>query len=150
MTRDDLDAIIDGRTDREILAATIWAEARNQGTIGMAAVASVIGNRFNAGVKRYGVSWRGVCLWPWQFSCWNVYKDGTRDANLKLILRGPTGPEWHQAVAIADLATLALLGDPTGGATHYHTEAVSPNWKDSPQMRFLRKIGDHMFYFEVT
>jgi N-acetylmuramoyl-L-alanine amidase len=150
MTREDLDQIIDGRTDREVVAATIWAESRDQGSIGMAAVASVIGNRLASGVKRYGVTWRGVCLRNRQFSCWNVYADGSRDPNLARILRGPTGPEWHQALLLADLAMNDLLKDPTGGATHYHTEAVSPSWKDSPKMRLLKQIGDHVFYFEVA
>lgn len=148
MTREDLMAVLDDRTDLEIVSATVWAEARNQGVIGMAAVAATIGNRVKAATW-YGADWRGVCLRKWQFSCWNVYQDGTRDANLNLILHGPTGKEWDQAQAIAEIAMAGLLGDPTGGATHYHTEEVSPTWAGSPKMIALKKIGAHSFYYEA-
>ena len=149
MTRDELFEVTQQKTDREIVAATIWAEARGEGIVGMAAVAAVIQNRADGIYKRYGSTYRNVCLKPWQFSCWNIYKDGTKDPNLDLILRGPTGNRWHYAQAITDLVFEKLMGDPTGGATHYHTPDVNPSWASSPQMRFLRQIGNHKFYFEV-
>jgi N-acetylmuramoyl-L-alanine amidase len=149
MTRDDLLQIVHARPEADIVAATIWAEARGDGVRGMAAVAAVIGNRRRNTPPRYGAGWVGVCLRRWQFSCWNIYDDGRRDLNLDLILNGPDGARWHQAQALAELIMADLLRDPTEGATHYHTPAVSPRWKDSPQMRFLRQIGDHVFYYEV-
>lgn len=149
MTRDDLMQIVHARPVSEIVAATIWAEARGEGVRGMAAVASVIGNRRRHTPPRYGAGWVGVCLRRWQFSCWNVYDDGRRDANLDAIIRGPEGARWHQAQALADLVMDDLLRDETGGATHYHTLSVAPYWKDSPQMRFCRQIGAHLFYHEL-
>jgi len=148
MTRNDLLQILGGRDPKEIVAATIWAEARNQGVVGMAAVACVIRNRLMAATW-YGKSWPGVCLNPWQFSCWNVYKDGSKDPNLDRILHGPTGCEWHQALCLAELAMEGHIKDPTDGATHYHTLDVSPSWAGDPRMVYLATIKDHRFYMEV-
>jgi len=149
MTRADLLEVARQRSEKDIFAATVWAEARGEGIVGMAAVAAVIRNRLEGIYKRYGTTWAHVCLKPWQFSCWNIYDDGRRDPNLDLILHGPTGNRWHYAQAITELTMDHLLGDPTGGATHYHTVAIHPYWADSPQMRFLKQIGNHKFYFEA-
>lgn len=148
MTRNDLLQILRERDPEEIVAATVWAEARNQGAVGMAAVACVIRNRLLAATW-YGKSWSGVCLKQWQFSCWNVYKDGSKDPNLDMILRGPTGKYWNQALCLAEIVMADLLKDPTDGATHYHTLDVSPSWAGDPRMVYLRTIKDHRFYMEV-
>ena len=151
MTREELIEIVAGRPEVEILAATAWAEARNQGVVGMAAVASTVKNRKEARIRRYGSTWAGVCTRDRQFSCWNIYDDGRQDPNLSLILNGPSGAEWYQALAIAELAMKNLLVDVTGGATHYFVATMKnpPAWAKSPQMRHLRDIGAHRFYFEV-
>jgi len=60
-------------TDHEldILAKTLWGEARGEGREGLIAVAWVIKNRAdNPGW--WGKSIELVCLKPYQFSCWNA------------------------------------------------------------------------------
>lgn len=72
--------------DTDILARTIYGEARGESISGQEAIASVILNRV-AFAKRRGRYWwgntiAGVCLAPWQFSCWNE-----NDPNRKIIER---------------------------------------------------------------
>lgn len=45
-----------------------------------------------------------------------------------------------------DIATAVMAGlpDPTNGATHYHTQAVSPDWKINKI--HTATIGNHIFY----
>lgn len=59
--------------DRDILARTLWGEARGEGLAGQIAVAWTIRNRVNdlkTGPWR-GEGYSGVCQKPYQFSCWN-------------------------------------------------------------------------------
>ena len=60
----------------EVLARTLYGEARGEGLPGIEAVACVILNRV-AFAKARGRYWWGntvsqVCLKPGQFSCWNA------------------------------------------------------------------------------
>jgi N-acetylmuramoyl-L-alanine amidase len=64
-------------SDIDILARTIYGEARGEKIGGMEAVASVVINRVKRAEKKNGRYWwgnsvRDVCLKKWQFSCWNV------------------------------------------------------------------------------
>ena len=54
--------------DIEVLARTLWGEARNQGPYGMQAVGEVIANR--VADQRWPSTFAGVCQQPKQFSCW--------------------------------------------------------------------------------
>ena len=53
-----------------VMALTMAAEARSDGPAGMGAVGCVIRNRVEH-PGWWGRDWLGVCLAPWQFSCWN-------------------------------------------------------------------------------
>ncbi|MDY6408142.1 MAG: cell wall hydrolase [Pseudomonadota bacterium] len=67
-------------SETEILAKTLYGEARGEGISGLEAVANVILNR----VKHpcwWGKSIQEVCLKPMQFSCWN-----TDDPNRKKLM----------------------------------------------------------------
>ena len=59
--------------DRDILARTLWGEARGEGPAGQIAVAWTIRNRVFDGKEKswWGEGYAGVCQKPWQFSCWN-------------------------------------------------------------------------------
>jgi hypothetical protein len=59
--------------DRDILARTIFGEARGEGVAGQIAVAWTIRNRVNDGKDKswWGEGYAGVCQKPYQFSCWN-------------------------------------------------------------------------------
>ncbi len=59
--------------DRDILARTLWGEARGEGTAGQIAVARTIRNRVFDGKTNswWGEGYAGECQKPYQFSCWN-------------------------------------------------------------------------------
>ena len=59
--------------DRDILARTLWGEARGEGPAGQVAVAWTIRNRVFDGKTNswWGEGYAGVCQKPYQFSCRN-------------------------------------------------------------------------------
>jgi N-acetylmuramoyl-L-alanine amidase len=131
--------------DIDILARTLWGEARNEGTKGMEAVACVVLNRVEIAKKNGGKYWWGntvidVCQKPFQFSCWNM-----RDPNrAKLIAVTDKNIHFATALRIARRAISGVLHDYTCGATHYHTAAVSPKWAQGVVPDVI--IGHHIFY----
>ena len=112
----------------DILARTIYGEARGETVRGKEAVASVIVNRMRRARARGGYWWgdsiEQVCLKPWQFSCWNE-----NDPNRKKIEAVEPGHRvFDTCLRIARRAVSGSLKDPTGGATHYHTLDANPPW----------------------
>ena len=128
----------------DVLARTLWGEARGEGSTGMEAVASVILNRVDVAKQRNGYWWGNtiiqVCQKPYQFSCWNK-----QDPNFKK-LSSVTEDDMHFATAlrVARRAVLGFIKDATGGATHYHTLAISPYW--AKDQKPTARIGHHVFY----
>ena len=124
--------------DVDILARTLWGEARGETARGRHAVANVIMNRVSD--RRWPNSAAAVCLQPWQFS---MSKAG--DPNRALA--GAVTPEgsaiFRECVDLAKLAVAGDLPDITGGANHYHTKAVDPDWNRN--MRRTAEIGAHIF-----
>ena len=59
--------------DRDILARTLWGEARGESLAGQIAVAWTIRNRVKDGKDKswWGEGYASVCQKPYQFSCWN-------------------------------------------------------------------------------
>lgn len=120
--------------DQDILARTIWGEARGQGRAAMENVASVIMNRYRA--RRAGkgyASWgpvRGtiaqICQANYQFSCWNA----TDPNRSKCIAVNTTDAAFKIALEIAGAAIAGTLEDRTGGADHYFASGMValPNW----------------------
>ena len=128
----------------DIMARTIYGEARGETVRGKEAVAATIINRVNFAKKRGGYWWGDsidrVCRKPFQFSCWN---DG--DVNLKKIMAVKSGHRvFDSCLRIARRAVGGALEDPTGGATHYHHVDVSPPW--SRGRAPVAEIGKHLFY----
>lgn len=128
----------------EVLARTLWGEARNQGSAGMQAVAAVILNRV-ATARRLGGYWWGntilqVCHKPYQFSCWNK-----TDPNYRRLL-AVTEADLYFATAlrIARRARLGFIVDPTYGADHYHARHILPEWAKGRCPTNI--IGQHVFY----
>lgn len=135
------------KRDVDILARTLFGEARGETVRGKEAVACVIINRVNR-AKAHGGYWWGstveqVCLKPWQFSCWNE-----NDPNRAKILEVQPGHRvFDTCLRIARRAVSGCLEDPTRGATHYHTKHVTPPWsKGRPA---CAEIGHHFFYNNV-
>ena len=123
----------------DILARTLWGEARGEGTIGMQAVANVIINRA-ANPSWWGSNIMQVCRRPYQFSCWN---DG--DPN-RSQLKSVTEKDLYFATAlrIACRAAYGALEDITNGADHYHAAGITPGWAKGQTP--VAVIGNHIFY----
>jgi spore germination cell wall hydrolase CwlJ-like protein len=128
----------------DVLARTLWGEARGEGPQGMEAVAGVILNRVKVAESKGGYWWGGdiisVCQKPYQFSCWN-----RSDANYRQ-LQAITEKDIQYAtcVRIARRAVAGALSDITHGATHYHTTSVNPDWAAGQTPSAT--IGHHIFY----
>jgi len=133
--------------DAELMARTMWGEARNQKAIGMIAVAAVIQNRLLDG--RFGKSLKGVMLKRWAFSCFNH-----NDPNLAKLVEGPTGKAMDLCRCLATAQLWGgLIGDPTGKATHYFNPGVcdpleSGAWRPE-LMEYCCTIKSHVFYREL-
>jgi len=129
--------------EADVLARTLWGEARGEGEAGMQAVAAVIVNR----ARRPGWWGRGisaVCLQPWQFSCWNE-GDPNRAALSQV---DADDPAFRSALRIARLALAGVLPDPTMGATHYHALGMQPRWAAGHAP--AATIGRHVFYNSIA
>ena len=128
----------------DVLARTIWGEARNQGAEGMQAVANVVINRVEHAQKK-GSFWWGnniiqVCQKPYQFSCWNKGDPNFR----KLQSVDENDLYFASAVRMARRAIIDVLPDVTNGATHYHTKEILPYWAKGKTP--CAEIGAHIFY----
>lgn len=132
--------------DLDIMARTLWGEARGEGYRGMKAVANVIMNRYASNNWPDNVA--DVCLQPFQFSAWL-----DSDPNKALMERVTTdNPDFRTALGIARLALTRQLADITGGADHYLNIPVTrqirgdgtlPDWVDVN--RKTAEIGVHTF-----
>jgi len=129
----------------DMVARTIYGEARGAGREGMQAVANVIKNRVDA-KSWMGKSFLDVVFKDYQFSAWNE-GDPNR---VKMLAVNDSDPAFAQAREIATAAILGDLEDITGGALHYHTTGVNPPWATSPGATVSARIGTHIFYTGVA
>lgn len=135
----------------ELLALTIWGEARGEPIEGQVAVANVIKNRVSDGSDYYD-----VILKAKQFSCWN-----SDDKNYpKLIEMGNEilryGASVHrnnmafmQCYVIADLIRHDLAVDNTKGARNYLAISTfrspeRPSWSAHPTN--ITALGNQVFF----
>lgn len=136
--------------DKQLLALTIYGEARGEGRDGMIAVGSVILER----VEHRG--WDGdtmqeVCLMPWQFSCFLP-----TDPNFIAlrIMAVSFAAQYQRSKSVQDCYAVASgLLDGTIARTpeiaahqvcQYCTVAASPDWKK--KMKLVATVGHHEFY----
>ena len=129
-----------------IIARTLYAEARNDGKTGMTAVASVIYNRANKDKTLF----TSACLKSKQFSCWNKFtKEEADPKNFKVKIpssvKGNAKNEklWKEAMAIAaDMLADAFI--PTTDANMYYApKKCSPKW--AKELTDTVMIGSHKF-----
>jgi N-acetylmuramoyl-L-alanine amidase len=134
--------------DRDILARTLWGEARGESLAGQVAVAWTIRNRVNDGKAKswWGEGYAGVCLKPYQFSCWN--RGDPNYASLSGARRIPFR-ELAQAHIAADQVIDGKVSDPTDGATHYYAISMlkPPTWIKGAQETL--RLGYHVFFKNV-
>lgn len=134
--------------DRDILARTLWGEARGESLAGQIAVAWTIRNRVNDGKTKswWGEGYTGVCQKPYQFSCWNK-----NDPNYAYLSGAKPIPfrEFAQAQIAADQVMSGKVPDPTGGATHYYATTMQkpPIWEKGAKQTL--QLGRHIFFKDV-
>jgi spore germination cell wall hydrolase CwlJ-like protein len=127
-----------GGAEWQCLSEALYFEARGETVKGMFAVAEVIMNRVDSarfpssvcGVINQGTGKRYQCQFT--YTC-----DGQAE----------TIGEPAAFARVGKVARLVLDGaapQVTGGATHYHTTAVRPNW--SRTYTRTARIGVHVFY----
>ncbi|MFT3803257.1 MAG: cell wall hydrolase [Burkholderiaceae bacterium] len=145
----------DDRRAREArtLARTMYGEARGEGSRGLEAVAHVVLNRVDAR-RWWGTDVIGVCLKPWQFSCWNA-ADPNRSKLHALSAEDPVyARAFEAAVRLLELQDRdhgrRLRTDPTEGATHYYAPALvkRPAWAEGRTP--CARIGRHDFFRDVA
>lgn len=123
----------------EVMAKTIYGEARGECYDGRVAVAHVILNRAQ-NPRWWGDGVVDVCLKAKQFSCWND-DDPNRDKLDELTVSDSV---FMECCSVAALALGGVTKDPTDDADHYHTHSVAPFWSigQTPTV----EIGNHYFY----
>lgn len=118
--------------EQQIIALTLLAEARGEGTEGMEAVAMVIKQRM-ANRKQTASQ---VCLAPKQFSCWN----GKTSDDLQHLWQSPAAPDAIKVVRRFDKLDPAVIGY----ADHYCTVNIKPFWAIVQVPVVV--VGNHTFY----
>lgn len=133
-------------SEREVVACTLWGEARNQGAEGMRAVACVIANRLRTRYRNCTTA-QAVCLDPFQFSCW--LKNDPNQPRMLALARAPDGP-YRQALAIADELLARNLNDISRSARHYYALSMRqpPTWARGKTPCIV--IGEHKFFNDVA
>lgn len=128
----------------DVLARTIFGEARGEPVSGMEAVACVVLNRVKIAESKGRYWWGngiiGVCQKPYQFSCWNRSDPSYQN----LINVKSDNIHFATSLRIARRAVIGVLKDITKGATHYHADYVEPYWSIGEKP--VIKIGRHLFY----
>lgn len=131
--------------DLEVMARTIYGEARGESYEGKLAVAHVIINRSK--LPGYGgPTIAGVCKKPWQFSCWN------ENDPMRPKLLAASVEQMGPCILAAIDALRNEVVDPTNGATHYLNPEMTrkirhgslPEWAD--EKKITVKLGRHWFY----
>jgi hypothetical protein len=133
--------------DVDIVARTIYGEARGESEEGQIAVGFVAFNRSEdaqkTGRRQFGDgSPASACLQPFQFSCWNA--NDPNAAKLRALDADDPDPVFAKCLRIAEEVLSGQIPDPTNGATFYHTSNISPPW--SRGQTPCAEIGRHKFY----
>lgn len=150
--REDVPRLTQSLSDTEVLALTLWGETRSESLDGIAAVGCVVRNRVADHGKRFGQSFRDVCLKPWQFSCW--WEDGANTravrATAEQLAAGNAPAQLGESLWIATGIIDRAIRDRTRGATHYLTVELlrlqPPRWVG--HMTHCVTIGAHAFFRE--
>jgi N-acetylmuramoyl-L-alanine amidase len=120
----------------EVVAKTLYAEARGEDLKGLQAVASVIWNRAGSDYSKL----KNVCLAPSQFSCWNK---GDFQVNKRSAI-------WRRCQALAESMFNGGFS-PSVTATHYYAfngtnKMEVPRWASKAVAAGnYRDIGNHRF-----
>lgn len=127
--------------DLDILARTVYGEARGEPYEGKKAVAHVIINRTSFRVGDRDHSLAASALRWLQFSAWN---EG--DPNRRKMARITLSDRGFRTCMRAALEAIDEP-DPTHGSRHYHRRGAAPRW--SRGKRPVLDIGSHVFFNDI-
>ena len=130
-------------TALDIMARTVWGEARGEGEPGMVAVAWVIKNR-SAKPGWWGDDVESVCRKPYQFSCWLAADPNSS----KCAAVTPGDPYFAEALRISAAVLGGSIPDPTDGATSYCVTTLAPRIAWTAGKTPSAVIGHQTFYRE--
>lgn len=148
-----------GLSDVDVLALTLYGEARGEPVEGRIAVACVIRNRVNADLGNdgkpdwWGEGYAGVCLKPSQFSCWND-RDKNRPLLDTLAAKCAAGspildPGFQECRWIAAGVIDGLVLPRVGRATHYYADYLQPPaW--AAKATLVARVRSHLFFEGVS
>lgn len=144
---------MDFKNDIDVLARTIYGEARGECREGRQAVACVVLNRIKkrnqsgfTEVKGFRLpSIAATCLKPYQFSCW-LENDPNR---VKIETVDCADAVFRDCLEIASAAVKGGLPDITLGATHYYNPEVCrcPDFARGKEPCVV--IGSHYFFNNI-
>ena len=120
----------------DLLARTVYGEARNQKAISHKAIAHVILNRAQNDSQKIP----NVIYKKKHFTCWSQ-----NDPNRKEIERASCKNRVFSQIWSTCLEAFAAQ-DITHGADHYHALYVLPKWSQDSRMKTVARIGAHLFY----
>lgn len=127
MTENEIKAAL---TDALAVPGTIFGEGAGLDRKGREAIASTIRNRYLT-PKRFGLTWKNVCLSRAAFSCWWSWGGKENHGRLLNLMEAiltdtplPLTPKearvWQECIEIAGLAMTEGLPDRVNHATHYY------------------------------
>ena len=132
---------LQGARQLDCLTDAVYYEARGETPRGQAAVAQVVMNRVaNPSFPKTvcGVVFQGAARTAAGHGCqFSFACDGS-------MRHGLEADAWDRARHIAERALSGAVLADIGGATHYHTTSVRPDW--GPQMLRVAQVGLHVFY----
>ena len=132
----------DNFSDIEIVARTLYGEARGESTDGKIGIANVIIRRSKVG-GWWGSNLRAVCLAKEQFSCWNP-----SDPNRKVLLGQIDDSAYKECLSIALRSVAGQITDNTYKADSYCVTGTNPYW--AKNISPCAVIGKHSFYRTIT
>lgn len=123
------------RQQIQCMALNNYFEARNQSTVGMAAVSHVVLNRTHN--SRFPNTPCGV-----------IHQRSSRGCQFSWVCTGSIRirepDSFARSTEIARAVYTGAISDMTNGATYYHTRYTHPSWARS--FAYTTRIGDHIFY----
>jgi len=133
--------------DEEVMALTLYGEARGASFNAKLGMAQVMWNRANDG--RFGNGIKEVVTKPKQFSCYN-----DSDANLPVLMEVAEdfGGKFEENIHLREcyMVALAVINGYIQGkvkdSLYYHTTGVNPKWNKG--MTLEAKIGNTLFWKE--
>ncbi len=128
-----------------VVARTLYMEARGEGNVGLNLVMTVIWNRAGGNVDNLA----DVCLKPLQFSCWNKLSNKTPSTYSIQFPKGAasgSGSEMSSWDVCVNLANSAFNGTfkPANSEwnAYYNPNKANPDWAD--QLIGAETIGRHI------